>query len=506
VSLERDSDAICLTPGRRVIPRTLLLRTAVVAIAALCLGACERRPPNPLGVEDASLVLIVLDAGNAGHVGAYGYPVNTTPRIDALAKRGVLFERTYSQAATTFPSVPSFLSGLYPQTIARRVSDGSTADKPTVKRIVRGLVDPDNPGRPRYLAEAFADAGFKTAAFSENPLVAGGIGLDIGFEEFQSHFQDDPPPKEAVRRTERLISEAQKWLGTVGDRPFFLYLHLLRPHAPYWPPERILEEFRPPKYAGRLQPDEKVLRRLNRGLEHATPEELAYIVAHYDANYRYADELVGRIEDTLAELGLSNRTMIVVTADHGEAFNEHGQYMHHSTAYDEMIQVPLVFAPPAGATLGTGRISEPVALIDLAPTVAELFGLELPGVDGESLVASLRSPTTAPKRRLLFTEAGDVVAVIDGKQKFILNRSAVPPYQNMAALYDLEKDPDERVNLVAENPETVRRLGGAAQRFLGTTPVDYRIQNAAKAFDPKIQGQLEALGYIDAPEPEASPR
>jgi arylsulfatase A-like enzyme len=198
--------------------------------------------------------------------------------------------------------------------------------------------------------------------------------------------------------------------------------------------------------------------------------------------------------------------MIVVTADHGEASNQHGQYMHHSTAYDEMIQVPFVFAPPAGATLGRGRVSEPVALIDLAPTVAELFGLALPDVDGESLVASLRSPETAPKRRLLFAEAGDVVAVIDGEQKFILNRSAVPPYQDKAELYDLAKDPDERVNLVAENTETVQRLGSAAQHFLGTAPVDYRIQNAAKAFDPKLQGQLEALGYIDAPEPEASPR
>src|SRR5262245_51844269 len=367
----------------------------VLALLALVGSGCHSTPPEALARMRASCILVVLDAASATHFGTYGYARATTPVIDALAAEGIVFEQARSQGVSTIISVPSFFSGLYPQTITRRRAA-------------------DAGYHPWFVAQAFQAAGFRTAAFSESPFVSADFATNVGFE----HFVERP----ASDGSRALVGDALDWLAAHRSDRFFLYLHLVRPHNPYIPPEDIARRFRPASYQGSLVPDTNTLLAIDQGLRPLGPGDLDFLVSQYDANLFYGDSLVGELRRQLADQGLLARTAVVVTADHGEAFGQHTRFLHNSTLYEEMLHVPLIFRLPPRAGIPPRRIATPVALLDLFPTLAELFSLGAPpgGFEGTSLVPLMEHPEAPWPARLTFAQSASLVAAFDADWKYIV--------------------------------------------------------------------------------------
>lgn len=467
-------------PGRRAARRAL---AALVCLAAAACSSPETLPERLTRLE-ANCVVLVVDAAAAGHFASYGYERETTPRIDALAARSVLFERAYAQAPSTSPSVPSYLSGLYPHTLAKRLAEGRAAET-------------------HYLPEAFARAGFRTAGFSGNPIVELAIPGQAIFERF-----DGSAKRENIRAvplpSRKVVKRALDWVDTVSSERFFLYVHLLPPHGPYTPPEKH-RRFTPPEYAGDLVPTSWRLHAIDRGKLELTPDEAAFVVSQYDGNLDYADALVAQVLDGLAARGLLERSVVVVLSDHGEAFGQHGRWVHTSTLYEEMIRVPWIISLPPAAEVQPRRVQEAVALVDLAPTLRELFALEadeFSAGEGTSLATVLASATEEPVRRLLFSQNSQSVAAIEDGYKLILEeRDGVLAQE----LYDVARDPDEARNLADEEPDRVEALRTAIGRFVSEGSEPLSVEEAARSLSEESTRQLNALGYLMPSDEEPTP-
>jgi arylsulfatase len=433
-----------------------------------------------LDAMQASCVVVVIDAAAARHVRAYGYSQETTPHLEQLAAGGVLFERAYSQAPATIVSVPSYLTGLYPHSIATRRREGRA-------------------GALLYLPQAFAAAGFRTAGFTQNVVVALALPGDEAFEVFGGHLsgRQGTGPKGP-----RLVAQALSWVDGIGDDRFFLYVHLLPPHAPYQPPAEHVR-FRPPGYVGDLVPDARTVASIDEGRRTISDDDLGFLVSQYDANLRYADALVALLLEGLAERGRLDRTVVVATSDHGEAFGQHGRFSHTSTLYEEMVHVPLVVRLPPG--LGAPRrVSETVALLDLAPTLADLFGLgdalARQGA-GVSLMDVLESSANVPPERMIFAQNANQVAVWHEDYKLILSSERHSGGDSgeekiREEIFHLAEDPDERHNLAGGEAGPQMAMRGAVVGFLDGGVSDIGLAAAAETLSAEVRLQLEALGYL----------
>ncbi len=433
-----------------------------------------------------NVVVVCVDTLRADHVGAYGYPRATTPRLDALARQGSVFENALSAAPWTVPAVGSLLTSLYPS----QHGAGLAGE-------VRQL-DRSTPAQLRPEAETLADhlhrAKLRTALFSANPYLWG--RFQRGFD----HAEASHSPAESL--TDRALA----WVRQAPERPFFLYLQYMDLHQPITPPEPYASHFLVADAGG-----------ARRG---ATPAEWSFVrqedwqaadfqrfrehkIALYDGALLYVDGEIGRLLDGLRKLGREGETLVVVTADHGEEFWDHGEEErlqgddpraiwgvgHGHTLYQELLHVPLILAGP-GISAGA-RIPCPVALLDVAPTI--LAALKLPpaaGMAGQSLgrFASEELAHCAPRALAAESPAygPDSRAVLYQGWKLVLRKSAAP------ALYDLAHDPGEHRNLAGESPRKLAVL---------TRLLDHELEasaaSAAPALpDPETARQLHALGYL----------
>jgi len=480
-----------------------------IRLAALLLGtflpsACTRSSPNDLALAlsrmQASCLVIVLDAGGAAHVGSYGYTRGTTPNLDRLAAEGFLFERVYSQGSSTAISAPSYLTGLYPRSLARWGGEDGRAGA-----LDAGMVATfeawrrRDPQSPLLLAEAFRARGFRTAGFSENGVMGSTFGFDFGFE----HFVEGGGPGEGVTGSEKVARLAREWMSAKHDGRFFAYLHFLRPHGPYTPPEDVARRFRPAGYQGALIPDIRTLAAIEGKRRSLTADDRDFLVSQYDANLFYADQLVGTLLDGLAQEGVLDRTLVVVTADHGEAFGQHGEFGHNSTLYEEMVRVPLIVRFPPRAPVRPGRVATPVALVDLFPTLVSLFFLkaEPPRADGLSLVPLLQDPRAPWERGLIFAERLGSVAAIGREYKYI----AHPPAGGgdwREELYNLPADPGEQRDLSEVERDTVQAMRRRVDAFMGGSPGNIGLESAAGSLSEEQRRRLKSLGYLGGPEDE----
>jgi arylsulfatase len=445
---------------------------AVLVAASTSLFCSRDRVDSPTGC-----LLIVLDAAAAGHFGAYGGSGSTTPNIDRLAQGGVLFERVYSQGASTNVSVPSYFQGLYPSTIIHRRAAAESGEVPTIAKL-------------------FGRAGFQTAGFSGNPWVSESFGARMGFERFIE--RSSTSPSRATHEISRqLVEDFLTWLEHDRNRRFFAYVHLLPPHNPYLPPRELALRFRDPSYGGGLVADTATLLEIDRGERTFDEEDVRFIASQYDANLHFADLLVGTILEGLARLDLLGTTAVIVTSDHGAAFGQHGRFLHSSTLYEEMIRVPLVFRLPESDGLEARRIPEPVALVDLLPTIVDIFHLadvDRLDLDGRSLLPLIEGRTAQLPRRMIFARTLRQVAGIDGQHKLILPTTlgAVEAPE----LYELREDPDERKNLFFGLADQAARLEAAAwQHVRGTRAEEPGTPERELSFEQKRR--LRALGYLD---------
>ncbi len=330
-------------------------------------GCGQERPSGLRGV-----VLVSFDTLRADRLGAYGYLRPTSPFFDSLAARGTLFETAVVQLPGTLPSHMSIFTGLYP--------------------AEHGVYPPDRRLSPRLktLPEVFRAHGFRTGGFTEGGYMEGDYGFARGFDRFNARNPVTDGPTGMVKSPEvvrQTFAQGLKFLAELGhgDR-FFLFLHTYAVHDPYSPPEPYRGLFWTGPRPDVFPPTGPELERVNRGSRPLGAEGLRYFSALYDAQVRWADDELRTLWKGLERLGLDDQVVTVLTADHGEEFQEHGQLLHEQV-YFETLHVPLLILEP-GQTTGR-RVRDLVQSIDIAPTLFDLAGVPAaarPRVSGRSLV------------------------------------------------------------------------------------------------------------------------
>jgi arylsulfatase A-like enzyme len=456
---------------------------ASLALALLLPGCGERAPvlPTPRGI-----CLIVLDTLRADGLSVYGNPRDTSPAIDALAARGVLFENAVSHASWTLPSFIGLLSARYP---SRRVFSGG--------KLQASLLD------------TLRAAGWNTAAFTEGGYVSRHFGMDRGFERFQeeegkTRLALAPRPTQGSGTIERTFDAAIGWLREPHPQPFFLMVHTYEIHFPY-----RRRDYTEGLSSGALGPtyEEKQRLAIRKGALRVGDEERTYVRALYDGGVRSADAQVQRLLDALQETGLTDDTVVVVTADHGEdlggrdprALGEHGHQL-----YDELLRVPLMVAYPR-AGWPARRIAAQVRLVDVMPTLLELAGVAAPpGLAGASLLPVLSGQETTPRlayaelRRSPWNEHPRA-AVRDVRHKLIANLAPRGAGWSEVEFYDLSRDPGERENLVGIHHEALDALGQRLDEQRAALREEGGLQVPAEQDLPAaLRERLEALGYVEA--------
>jgi choline-sulfatase len=473
-------------PSRR---RTLRLACALAACLAFALtsgtGCGGGRGDSSVGEAHANVLLIVVDTLRRDHVGLYGQTRPTTPEIDRFAQGAVVFDHAYSTAPWTRPSVASILTGLYPS--------GHRA------MALNNVLSPD----VETLAEYFTRAGYATAGIVSHVILSERFGFSQGFtlwdeEEAQGHNHVSTPgvTRRALAALDALTAE---------DRPFFLFVHYFDPHYTYLAhPEIGFEPTTSPDLKG--GEDIETLRARRASL---VPADLDFLRARYDEEIRFTDAGIGRLLEGLERAGVADRTVVAITADHGEEFMERGWLGHTRTLYQELVAVPLVVRGRAGAPGHGQHVIRPVSLVSLTPTLLELAGVDAGDAlfEGPSLAPFVRGGT--PPR------AGNVFAEVDFRgpvAKQARKKAVIGPRFKLirddrhgrVELYDLLNDPGERSNLArgGANPAV-----DALQRelYAFTTRELPPLTGAGEEvpIDTELRERLRQLGYVQSEATEA---
>jgi len=437
----------------------------------------EKRPrPNVL--------IYLIDTLRADHLSAYGNANPTSPALDRLAGEGVLFEKCSSPAPWTRPSVSSLLTSLPPP--CHGVTDQGLA-------LSTGVVT---------LAEQLRMAGYVTAAFITSSHAGSSAALEQGYDflyESPAISKSDEPPdvwhkKTPEEKSSALVNEAlAPWLQRYGGAPFFLYLHVMDPHAPYLPPAPYDTMFTG-AYPGTITGgfDEKT------GFATArTREDLAHVRALYDGDIRHNDHSFEDLIEALRARGALDDTLIVVISDHGEEFHEHGQFEHGSSLHCELLDVPLIMRFPGTLPAGI-RVSTRVTSLDVMPTVLGTAGLTPnPDVQGVSLLPLVTGKGGAEfTDRPIFgwrkTKRGEEhVSIERGTLKAIVRG-------NKVELFDRASDPGEQHDLARKHPDDARRLADEARAWLASRlRVTVAGETERVTVDEEEREWLKSLGYIN---------
>jgi arylsulfatase len=416
----------------------------------------------------------MVDTLRADHMSTYGYHRSTTPFIDGLAAESVVFERARSQAACTFPSVNSLLTSRYAFDFYRR--------------------ETGEMGIPEVypsLAESLQSAGYRTIAVSASPIVRatgskenpnGGFGR--GFDVFDEFCY--------WREAECVNGRALDLLDGL-EEPFFLYLHYMDPHGPYALPTGVAQVFagayEGPDFitAGNADPIADMLFADGPKLD-ITEGDIQHLVDLYDDEILYLDGQLQMLLAQWSDTGLLDRSLVVLTSDHGEEFMEHAQVGHCRGVWDTLTRVPLIVHFPS-ADDGR-RIDAAVQLVDVVPTLLDVLEIDASGLAAEGVSLSEMMDGEKAIRQFAFTDQAEYRATDDGKQQLILDG-----VESSATLFDLRADPLEQHNLFTGGSPDVDRLGAALNRWLDETGqwVDF---DAALAAGKAREEELRRLGYL----------
>lgn len=434
-------------------------------------------PPPPTAPRPAparNLVVVLCDTLRADALRAYDPTSRVrTPALARLADGAATFLGARAQENWTKPSVATLLTGLFPWQ--------------------HGAQDGDSvvPASAQLLSERLRDAGFHTGAFIANGYVSGKFGFERGWRTWRNYI------REGRRTPARFV--ARDVLAWLDDRPaddrFFLYVHTIDPHVPYIVPDALLASYDADPYSGPVdfQRDRRILEAIKVGRLTLDARDRRRLRALYDAEISYHDTHFATVLEALERRGLADDTIVVFTSDHGEEFFDHGSVGHGHSVWEELLAVPLLVRIP-GLTDGGARLGGSVGLVDVAPTVLDALGLEVPpDMPGRSLLPRLRGvPDTAPTA-VVSAFMGGWRTVVVGDHKLV-QRSTRP-----AQLYDLGADPGETRDLAADRPITVRwlrtMLGLALDGDLDGGRGAPRLAPERTEIDDVTAAQLEALGY-----------
>ena len=413
--------------------RVLLAFACVLAAA----GSASHRAPDGANRRPLGVLLVTLDTARADRLSPYGFVGARMPHLERLAREGVLFEQAFSVAPLTLPAHVSLFTGLLPPSHAVR----DNADEPLS-------------AAHSTLAERLQARGFKTGAFVGSVVLQSDRGLAQGFDTYRDVPSQPGAPSMRQRPGNLVVDEAIEWLEGTRGAPFLLWAHLYDPHAPYDPPD-------PYRRA------------------HADP---------YVGELLFADAQLGRLLAALDRLHLADRTIVVVTGDHGEGLGDHGEDTHGLLVYDSVLRVPLIVRAPA---IRPRRIADVARLIDVAPTVLDLLGLDGPPSDGTSLVRALnggRLDLEAYAESLYPARMGraPLHALREGRFKLI---DGPQP-----ELYDLERDPFEQDNVIGARARIADAMRARLATIVGPGDAPHAVLNGEVPRD--LRERLAALGYV----------
>ena len=406
-------------------------------------------PPEPgagdtFAARDLNVVLITIDAVRADHLGVYGYDRATSPRLDDFARQALVFDRAYAQSNDTGTSMPSLITGRYPSNSAWSYGErcdntewqAHTPNWPT-------LPDPDN----HTLAELLGAKGYATGIVTavHNLLLN---GISQGFAEQQR------------ASSENAFELAQAFVNAHAKERFFLWLHADRPHAPYQ--------------------------------HHAEHDFGKRDIDRYDSEIAKTDVELGAFFEQLRALGIDDETLVILSSDHGEEFREHGGSYHTTTLYEELVHVPLIMRIPG---VPPARIAAPTDLVNVVPTVARVIGFDTPGaLDGVSLLPLVRRPESLAYSERLHCGVVEMKALISSEWKLIDNVT-----DHTLELYHLSSDPVEKRNLIDDEREVAKRMGGQLDSF--SMRKDLRLLALARRNGDQEKLQLaKNLGHSHNPE------
>jgi arylsulfatase A-like enzyme len=464
-------------------------------LVSLCLGAgllaCGGQ--DAAGARDENVLLVTLDTTRADHLSCYGYGVHTTPVIDELARDGVRFERALSSAGLTPMAHASILTGLHSHRHGLRIFHGDGA----------GFRLADS---ATTLAERLRDNGWQTAARVSAYPASQVFGLDQGFESFETGIDyenldlAEKPDQDSLlldgrsnnlqRRSDATVDDALEWLAGAApvDAPWFLWVHLFDAHDyTLVPPESEVQRFG-------ISYDQDV-----------QPRDAFWNQKIYDPEIAFMDQQLGRLFDSLRESGEWERTLVIVTADHGEGLEDgwrRHKWAKHRLLYDWCLRVPLIIRLPG--QVGGLVLDQQVRTLDIPATVLERLGLEGLGGEGVSLLPDMHGTPCAP--RMAFAEAlnlldehapekglpptteDNLFCVSDGRWKLIWHAEKPENHE----LFDLETDPQELHNLASSRTDQLDRLADLLRdagvfRIVKPEPGD--LGSGPEA------GALHALGY-----------
>lgn len=437
-------------------------------------GGCSGGPQD-------SVVLVIIDTARRDAFGCYGNSLHPTPNIDAVAADGVRFEQAISPSGWTLPAVASLFTGTWPSI------HGGLGRAVTLTQIREEIPT---------AAEVFKGAGLTTLGFANAAFVSPMLHLDRGFDVFDHRYTYNWD----ARRADETIDVALEHIRKNRSTSNFVMIHLFDPHLDYSPP---------PDYAfkytrGRTLPAlpltlEACLQMCTQnGEAPPRPEDIGYVAAVYQAEINFVDAQVGRLVQELKSSGMYDRTTLIITADHGEEFWDHGGFEHGHTMYDELVRVPLIIKFPASVTPVRRVVNAQVRLLDVMPTAFDVLGIEKPATFlGESLLPYALGRTD--KSLDAFCESTlygpQLIALRTEKYKYV---HRFGEDGGTGELYDWHNDPAERNNLAGELPDVTLGMRTAVLGLHGELQKKSAAMSKPVVVDmsPQRIKQLRSLGYI----------
>jgi len=434
-------------------------KSIVAASLVSCLVSCGSDDlGGGLELPDApemNVIVISFDALRAESLGVYGYQRPTSPNIDRFAEDALVFDNVQNAANSTPTSFASSWTGKLPHRVFRgwRLDDADT------------------------LAEAFAEEGYRTAAFLNNAQLVPERNFDQGFDEYRVYKK---------RRTDtQVLEDAIAWLESSPGEPFFMWVHFLSPHAPYDVRE-MAEAFYDADYRGPYETSS------GRGFETDDPVAVRRLRDLYDGEVLFADWLFGQLWGVVGSSGLADNTLVVLTSDHGEELHEHGLFGHHRL-YQQVLRTPMILRHPL---VEGGRTDIVMQNIDLFPTLAGMLGLSAPEMDG----LDLRKGVPAERVRVsvnMTNRKYHGMALRRNSEKFIVR--CTPLYDE--EYYDLDSDPGEQLDILPEHLEEVETLFLVLEEIVGGNPCQIifdAVEDVGEfdGLDEETIERLKSLGYI----------
>ena len=426
--------------------------------------ASEKRP---------NVFLYLIDALRADHLQSYAYPKSTSPRIKEFAADSVLFENAYAQSAWTRASLATIMTGLYPSS-----------------HLTERRMETLPPFIPTIASELKAN-GYQTRGFTTNGNVSAAFGFQKGYDEYV-HLREQPRTKEIHVQSNVLFQSVNGFLNRPFPVPTYLYVHATDPHEPYTPAP--FEVKVPPDC-----PADQLRLIRPRALRHRSPyneKDLECMIALYDSEILKADFYFGKFLDILKQKNLYKDSLIILTADHGEEFLEHGMLKHGVSLYQAEIQIPLIIHFPRGENAGK-RIKSYARHMDILPTILEVISARgLPGVQGSSLLPYTQGKSfEGPVFGELVLDANLSKYLILDSFKLIEQKRGRGMVQS---LFNIVDDPLEKTDLMERN--TVRF--GYMRKLMKEWSESQQKRNALlkkpreAVLDKETAEALKALGYL----------